>query len=183
MAVNMSGGLIFPDTFENVNILNIGMPLCHPISHIFWVYRSPFFRCCEVETYSRPHFLYVLNLHSCVNPDKNILWGWLFHRLTLLCLCKRIEVAVFTYYYYIIIISYIWTIILNSSIPPPKQRQKPGRHSRLAKKQTFSNDKACSVQFCNDVYVLYLLSNWISLESLNKISSYSQLLEYLFRWQ
>ena len=34
LAMNMSGGLIFPDTFENVNILNIGMPLCHPISHI-----------------------------------------------------------------------------------------------------------------------------------------------------
>ena len=27
LEMNMSGGLIFPDTFENVNILNIGMPL------------------------------------------------------------------------------------------------------------------------------------------------------------
>ena len=80
--------------------------------------------------------------YNCVNPDKNILWGWLSNRLTLLCLRKKYKVAVS----HIIILLYIWTSILNSSIPPPKQRQKPGRHSRLAKKQTFGKDKACSVQ-------------------------------------
>ena len=180
LAMNMSGGLIFQDTFENVNILNIGMPLCHPISHI-WRF---------------------LGLSFTVFP---LLWrGNVFSATLLICpqfasisaITASIQIKIFyevgcptdwhcfvknrSCRLHILLFYYIYEHEFWPHLFPhqSKNKNQEGIHASPKNKLLAKTKRALysCIVYC-------VVSNWISLESLNKISSYSQLLEYLFRWQ
>ena len=98
--------------------------------------------------------------YNCVNPDKNILWGWLSNRLTLLCLRKKYKVAVFTYYYFIIYLNINFELIYS----PTKAKTKTRKAFTPRQKTNFWQRQSvlCTVVLCIVLWAIGFPSSlWI----------------------